>query len=116
MFEALNICGSAMTVHQTWLDAISDNIANVNTARRTSEQAFQTRYVVAQSMWLFRSWAWGVGVAEGAGCVASAVTPAAGIEIAPFEAEAMTLQALTNGARASHSPRVSPPQPLPRRF
>jgi len=50
VFEALNICGSAMTVHQTWLDAISDNIANVNTVRPTSQAAFQSRYVVAQAI------------------------------------------------------------------
>jgi flagellar basal-body rod protein FlgC len=30
------------------MDAVSDNIANVNTVRRTSESAFQARYVVAQ--------------------------------------------------------------------
>ncbi len=50
MFEALGITGSGMQVHKTWMDAISDNIANVNTARPTSQQAFQTRYVVAQSV------------------------------------------------------------------
>ncbi len=50
MFEALNICGTAMNVHQTWLDAISDNVANINTVRPTSGPAFQARYVVAQAL------------------------------------------------------------------
>jgi flagellar basal-body rod protein FlgC len=50
MFDALGITASGMHVHKTWMDAISDNVANVNTARRTSEKAFQTRYVVAQSV------------------------------------------------------------------
>lgn len=50
MFNALGISGSSMHVHQTWLDAISDNIANVNTVRPTSEPAFQTRYVLAESV------------------------------------------------------------------
>ena len=50
MFEALGVSASGMHVHKTWMDAISDNIANVNTVRRTSETAFQTRYVVAQSV------------------------------------------------------------------
>ena len=50
MFDALGISGSSMHVHQTWLDAISDNIANVNTVRPTSEPAFQTRYVLASSV------------------------------------------------------------------
>jgi flagellar basal-body rod protein FlgC len=50
MFESLNISGSGMTVHKMWMDAISDNIANINTVRPTSEKAFQARYVVAQSI------------------------------------------------------------------
>lgn len=49
MFESLNISGSGMTTHQTWMDAISDNIANINTVRSTSESAFQARYVLAQA-------------------------------------------------------------------
>jgi flagellar basal-body rod protein FlgC len=50
MFDALSVIGSAMHVHQTWMDALSDNIANVNTVRRTSDPAFQARYVVATSV------------------------------------------------------------------
>ncbi len=50
MFEALSISGSAMHVHQSWMDAISDNIANINTVRSTGEPAFQARYIVAQSV------------------------------------------------------------------
>lgn len=48
-FDAIGIAGTALTVHRKWLDAISDNIANVNTARPTDESAFQARYVVAQA-------------------------------------------------------------------
>ncbi|MFI7585866.1 flagellar basal body rod protein FlgC [Spongisporangium articulatum] len=47
MFDSLNISGSGMTTHQTWMDAISDNIANINTVKSTNESAFQARYVVA---------------------------------------------------------------------
>jgi flagellar basal-body rod protein FlgC len=47
VFEALGMAGSGMGVHKTWMDAISDNIANVSTVRRTSEAAFQSRYIVA---------------------------------------------------------------------
>jgi flagellar basal-body rod protein FlgC len=50
VFEALGIAGSALDVHQTWMDAISDNIATVNTGRPTSESAFQARYVVAMAV------------------------------------------------------------------
>ncbi|MBI4940719.1 MAG: flagellar basal-body rod protein FlgC [Actinobacteria bacterium] len=39
-----------MGVHQKWMDALSDNIANVNTVRPTSESAFRARWVVAQSI------------------------------------------------------------------
>ncbi len=50
MFEALSVSASGMQVHQTWIDAISDNVANVSTVRRTSQTAFQSRYVVAQAL------------------------------------------------------------------
>jgi flagellar basal-body rod protein FlgC len=47
VFDALSVIGSSMHVHQTWMDALSDNIANINTVRSTSNPAFQARYVVA---------------------------------------------------------------------
>ncbi len=50
MFDALGIIGSGMHVHKTWMDAISDNIANVNTVRPAGQPAFQARYVLAQSV------------------------------------------------------------------
>jgi len=50
MFDALGVTASGMHVHKVWMDAISDNVANANTVRRTSERAFQTRYVVALSV------------------------------------------------------------------
>lgn len=50
MFESLNISGSGMFVHKEWMNAVSDNIANVNTARPTSENAFQARYIQAQAV------------------------------------------------------------------
>jgi flagellar basal-body rod protein FlgC len=46
--DAIAIAGTALTVHRKWLDAISDNIANVNTVHATSDAAFQARYVIAQ--------------------------------------------------------------------
>jgi flagellar basal-body rod protein FlgC len=48
-FDAIGIAGSAMTVHRKWLDAISDNIANINTATSTDGAAFQERFVLAQA-------------------------------------------------------------------
>jgi flagellar basal-body rod protein FlgC len=48
-FDGLAIPASGMTASRTWLNAISDNIANMNTVRATNEPAFQQRYVVFQS-------------------------------------------------------------------
>lgn len=46
-FDAIGIAGTALTVHRKWLDSVSDNLANVNTAKRTDETAFQARYIEA---------------------------------------------------------------------
>ncbi|MDP9907167.1 flagellar basal body rod protein FlgC [Arthrobacter bambusae] len=46
-FDAIGIAGSALTVHRKWLDAVSDNLANINTATRTNGKAFQARYIEA---------------------------------------------------------------------
>lgn len=48
-FDSLRIAGSSMGMHQTWLDALSHNIANVNTVRGTNQSAFQAQLVVAES-------------------------------------------------------------------
>jgi flagellar basal-body rod protein FlgC len=50
MFQALNISGSGMEVHKLWMNAISDNIANINDTKSTNEKAFQARYVIAKSV------------------------------------------------------------------
>lgn len=50
IFEAIGVAGSGMTVYRTWLDAISDNLANLNTVTSTDEDAFQARYVVAEAV------------------------------------------------------------------
>ncbi len=49
IFRSLGISTSGMDVYQTWLDAVSDNIANVNTIRGTDEAAYQERMVVVSS-------------------------------------------------------------------
>ncbi len=50
MFGSLSVSASGMDVYQTWIDAISDNVANVNTIRSTDEIAFQEKLVVAESV------------------------------------------------------------------
>lgn len=49
LFDAIGIAGTGVTVNRKWMDAVSDNLSNINTARPTSENAFQARYVVAQA-------------------------------------------------------------------
>jgi flagellar basal-body rod protein FlgC len=49
-FGSLNVSGSALRVFRTWMDAVSDNVANAETVKRTSETAFQARYVEATAL------------------------------------------------------------------
>lgn len=49
-FDMLHIAGSGLGMHQTWLDLLSNNIANANTVRATSGPAFQAQYAMAQSL------------------------------------------------------------------
>lgn len=48
LFNAIGVAGTGVTVYRKWLDAVSDNIANINTVRSTDQAAFQARYVVAR--------------------------------------------------------------------
>ncbi|WP_182525740.1 flagellar basal body rod protein FlgC [Nocardioides dongkuii] len=48
-FDLLRIAGSGLGMHQTWLDTIGSNIANVNTMTSTDEDAFTAQMVVAQA-------------------------------------------------------------------
>ena len=50
MFDAIGIAGTGMQTYKTWLDAISDNVANINTVKRTSQPAFQEEFVQTQSV------------------------------------------------------------------
>ena len=46
-FDAIGIAGSSMNVHRKLLDAVSDNIANVNTVTSMDMDAYQARYIQA---------------------------------------------------------------------
>jgi flagellar basal-body rod protein FlgC len=48
IFGTLGTSGSGMRVYRMWLDAVSDNIANMNDVKPSGQSAFQARYVVAQ--------------------------------------------------------------------
>jgi flagellar basal-body rod protein FlgC len=47
-FNVIGVAASGVTVYRKWLDAVSDNIANIDNVSKTSDKAFQARYVVAQ--------------------------------------------------------------------
>jgi flagellar basal-body rod protein FlgC len=49
-FDSLSIAGSGLVTHRKWLDAVSDNVANINDATSTSKPAFQERMVEAQAV------------------------------------------------------------------
>jgi flagellar basal-body rod protein FlgC len=46
--DAIGIAGTGLAVHRKRLDAVADNLANMNTASPTSGDAFQARYLIAQ--------------------------------------------------------------------
>jgi flagellar basal-body rod protein FlgC len=49
-FDVLRIAGSSLGVHQTWLDALANNIANVNTVVSTDQTAFQAQTPIVRAM------------------------------------------------------------------
>jgi flagellar basal-body rod protein FlgC len=63
-FGAIGIAGTGLTVYRKWLDAVSDNITNMNDASPTSAAAFQARYVQARAVTDGQS-GQGAGVAVG---------------------------------------------------
>lgn len=48
-FDMLRIANTSLGFHQTWLDALANNIANINTAKPTTESAFQAQMVIAKA-------------------------------------------------------------------
>jgi flagellar basal-body rod protein FlgC len=48
-FDALRISGSGLYANRKWMDAVSDNLANVNTATSTDKPAFQQRMITVQA-------------------------------------------------------------------
>jgi flagellar basal-body rod protein FlgC len=50
LFGALDAAVSGATVSRVWLDAISDNVANVNTMRATNQEPFRARMVVVNEV------------------------------------------------------------------
>ena len=50
MFNSLDIAMSGASVSRMWMDAIADNVANLNTVRPSDEEPYRARFVVARSV------------------------------------------------------------------
>jgi flagellar basal-body rod protein FlgC len=50
IFDALGIAQSGVAVYRKWLDAVSDNIANMNDVTSTSQAAYQQKSIIATAM------------------------------------------------------------------
>jgi flagellar basal-body rod protein FlgC len=50
IFDTLGISGSGLLVHRKWMDAVSDNMANVNTVNPYEAEPFRERLIVAQAV------------------------------------------------------------------
>ncbi len=50
VFGTLGISGSGLLMHRKWLDAVSDNMANINTVNPYDQEAFRERLIVAQAV------------------------------------------------------------------
>lgn len=48
-FDAIGIAGTGLTVYRKWLDALSDNIANISTAAPAGEDPFREKLVTVQA-------------------------------------------------------------------
>jgi flagellar basal-body rod protein FlgC len=49
-FGAIQTSGSGLHVMRRWMDAVADNMANLNTVRPMDQPAFQQRMIVAESV------------------------------------------------------------------
>ena len=50
VFDTLGISASGLLAHRKWLDAVSDNISNINTVNPTNQDAFRERFINAQAV------------------------------------------------------------------
>jgi flagellar basal-body rod protein FlgC len=50
VFDTLGISGSGLLAHRKWMDAVSDNISNINTVNPTDQDAFRERFINAQAV------------------------------------------------------------------
>lgn len=48
VFSTLGVATSGMGAYKTWLNAVADNVANMNNVVRTDEAAFQERFIIVE--------------------------------------------------------------------
>jgi flagellar basal-body rod protein FlgC len=48
MFSTIGIAATGVAAHRAWLDAVSDNIANINDVTSTGSTAYQERFVAVR--------------------------------------------------------------------
>jgi flagellar basal-body rod protein FlgC len=60
-FPVLDTSANGLRVFRTWMDAVGDNLANLETVRATDQEAFQARYVVAEAVGYGQAAATGIG-------------------------------------------------------
>lgn len=46
VFSILSVAQSGMGAYQLWIDAIADNVANIDNVSATDQRAFQERFVI----------------------------------------------------------------------
>ena len=49
-FDTFDVARSGLTLSKTWLDAIANNIANVNTVHPAGQPPFRASYILAQEI------------------------------------------------------------------
>ena len=49
IFDTLGISGSGLLAHRKWLDAVSDNMANINTVNPYDEAPFRERLIEVEA-------------------------------------------------------------------
>src|SRR4029450_601190 len=50
MFDTLGISASGLMVNRKWMDAVSDNMSNLNTVNPYDDEPFRERFIVAQAV------------------------------------------------------------------
>lgn len=76
MFDAINTANTGVDMSQTWMNAISNNLANINDATRTSQKAYQAEFPVVTALGGGQS-----GTGSGVAVIGVAHGSAAGITV-----------------------------------